>query len=203
MKTLRTLTAASALLAAAGAANAADVYSSSKDPVPSISGAPSFWVAGGVGLGSGKSTASVPGFSLDLSQTGAIFDVRAGVDRSMAMIAPNLTLGLYGEIGNSRDVSGTLVGQLWSYGAGVRVGYQMGNLTPYGLVGYTRQDVSFDGLTQSLGGIKLGAGVRYTLPNNWFGELEGDWTGFEKTNVVFVNVDNSATQVMFRVGKSF
>lgn len=207
MKALRTMTCVAALLAASGAAKAADVYNpagSSKDPVAAALSAPSFWVSAGVGLGSAKATASVPGESLDLGRDGALFDARFGVDRSMSMIAPGWTFGLVGEIANARDVSGTAVGNLWSLGGGVRFGYQLSsNVTPYGIVEYVRQDVSFDGANRSLDGIKLAGGVRYSFANNWFGELEGSWTGLEKTNVSGVNFDNTANAFMVRAGRQF
>jgi len=217
MKHRNTLLGASVLaliVASAGVGHAADMYSSGsfKDPITGAVSSINWdgtYASVGVSAVFGDSKASAPNDgSIDLGLAGARFDGRIGYDRT---VLPGWLLGIYGEVGHSKDVSGSVLtssfGEGWTYGAGIRAGREFGNALIYGLVGYVHQDVSFSGPTDGLAGIKLGGGIEVMMKDvcpHCFVALEGSWSGFEDSKNVSlgspVTFSNKEEQVGLRFG---
>lgn len=130
-------------------------------------------VAGGTAFTDANATAA--GASPSVAFEGWRANTRIGYDR---YYTTNWLLGLYGEAGwghvtgSAFDLS-SIAGL--TYGAGGKVGYSSGAGTLYGLVGWEGSEVSVNGKSSSVNGLKLGAGIEYTIGSHLYVFSEYDW----------------------------
>lgn len=213
MKLLKTFTAALALIAGAGLAQAADLTGTSgstKDGTgySSIQG---FYTE--LALGYGFSQGDVVGFApvgANLSATGTLLNLRAGYDK--INLAGKFGAGVYAEVGDAFDLRGGINGNAfsenWSYGAGVKLFYDYGTGQAYVLGGYEGTEITATGASPHLDGGMWGVGVNMKLARNVYAKLEFDqvyygtvnWTAIQSGSPVNFSLGNVDNRVMFGFG---